>query len=185
MLGPAKALEREGWSVTYLGVDENGMVSPDAVAEAIMEKTALVSVMAANNEVGTLQPITAIGAICAARGVLFHNDLAQAVAYVDMNVEKDNIHLASLSAHKAYGPKGVGALYYDLAGHVYALHQFTVWRWAGEKYPARNAKRCGHCRHGGRLCGFRGLAAPATQLGSCLCARSLNIYCCRRRRELA
>jgi cysteine desulfurase len=111
VLEPARALEREGWSVTYIGVDDNGRVSPDAIAEAIMDNTALVSVMAANNEVGTLQPITAIGALCAARGVLFHTDLAQAVCYVDINVERDSIHLASLSAHKAHGPKGVGALY--------------------------------------------------------------------------
>lgn len=111
VLEPAKALEREGWSVTYVAVDENGRVSPDAIAEAITEKTALVSVMAANNEVGTLQPTAAIGAICASRGVLFHTDLAQAIAYVDVDVERDNIHLASLSAHKAYGPKGMGALY--------------------------------------------------------------------------
>jgi cysteine desulfurase len=111
VLEPAKALEREGWSVTYVAVDENGKVSPDAIAEAITEKTALVSVMAANNEVGTLQPIAAIGALCAAREVLFHTDLAQAIAYIDVNVDRDNIHLASLSAHKAYGPKGMGALY--------------------------------------------------------------------------
>ncbi|MGJ5065238.1 cysteine desulfurase family protein [Bradyrhizobium oligotrophicum] len=111
VLEPARALEREGWSITYVGVDENGRVSPDAIAEAITEKTALVSVMAANNEVGTLQPIAAIGALCAARGVLFHSDLAQAIAHVDVNVDRDNIHLASLSAHKAYGPKGMGALY--------------------------------------------------------------------------
>jgi len=111
VLEPARALEREGWSVTYIKVDENGRVSPDAIADAITDQTALVSVMGANNEVGTLQPIKAIGALCAARGVLFHSDLAQVIAYVDVDVERDNVHLASLSAHKAYGPKGIGALY--------------------------------------------------------------------------
>ena len=111
VLEPARALEREGWRITYLDVDEYGRVSSDAVAEALMDDTAIVSVMAANNEVGTLQPISAIGALCAARGVLFHSDLAQIIAYGDINVERDNIHLASLSAHKTYGPKGIGALY--------------------------------------------------------------------------
>ncbi|WP_316979540.1 cysteine desulfurase DndA [Shumkonia mesophila] len=111
VLEPVRALECEGWCITYLDVDNNGRVSADAIADTLREDTALVSVMAANNEVGTLQPLAAIGALCAARGVLFHSDLAQLTAYGDVNVERDNIHLASLSAHKAYGPKGVGALY--------------------------------------------------------------------------
>jgi cysteine desulfurase len=92
-------------------VDEAGRVSVDAIADAITDETTLVSVMAANNEVGTLQPIRAIGELCEARGVLFHSDLAQVVAYGTVDVERDHIHLASLSAHKAYGPKGIGALY--------------------------------------------------------------------------
>ncbi|HXQ48070.1 MAG TPA: cysteine desulfurase DndA [Caulobacteraceae bacterium] len=111
VLEPARALEREGWRVTFVGVDELGQVAPEAIEEAITDETALVSVMAANNEVGTVQPIREIGALCASRGVLFHTDLAQLVAYGDVDVDRDNIHLASLSAHKAYGPKGVGALY--------------------------------------------------------------------------
>ena len=111
VLGPFRALEAEGWAVTYLDVDEDGRASPDDVAAAIRPDTALVSVMAANNEVGTLQPVRAIGEACAARGVTFHSDLAQVVAYGGVEVERDGIHLASLSAHKAYGPKGIGALY--------------------------------------------------------------------------
>jgi len=111
IIEPARALEREGWRVTYLSVDEFGQVSVEAVVAAIADDTALVSVMAANNEVGTLQPIGAIGAICAERGVLFHTDAAQIMAYGAIDVERDNIHLASISAHKAYGPKGAGALY--------------------------------------------------------------------------
>lgn len=111
VLEPMRALESQGWQVTYLPVDETGRVEPDAVAAAITLETALVSVMTANNEVGTIQPIKAIGGVCADRGVLFHTDLAQALAYSRVDVEKDGIHLASLSAHKAYGPKGIGALY--------------------------------------------------------------------------
>ena len=111
ILEPARALEREGWRVSYIPVDENCRVSVSAIAECLSDETALVSVMAANNEVGSLQPIRDIGALCAERGVLFHTDLAQIIAYGDVDVERDNIHLASLSAHKAYGPKGIGALY--------------------------------------------------------------------------
>jgi cysteine desulfurase len=111
VLEPARSLERDGWDVTYLPVDETGLVSISDVEVSIREDTALVSIMAANNEVGTIQPIREIGAICAARGILFHSDLAQIVAYGDVDVGRDNIHLASMSAHKAYGPKGVGALY--------------------------------------------------------------------------
>ena len=83
----------------------------DQVERALSEETALVSVMGANNEVGSLQPIADIGALCAERGVLFHCDAAQIAAYSSLNVERDNIHIASLSGHKAYGPKGVGAIY--------------------------------------------------------------------------
>jgi cysteine desulfurase len=111
VLEPARSLEREGWEVTYLPVDDTGRVSVSDVEAALRHDTALVSIMAANNEVGTIQPISEIGAICASRDVLFHTDLAQIIAYGDIDVERDNISLASISAHKAYGPKGVGALY--------------------------------------------------------------------------
>ena len=111
ILGPVRALERDGWLVTFVPVDETGQVSVEAIANAITRDTALVSVMAANNEVGTLQPIRTIGELCEARGVLFHSDLAQIIAHSAVDVERDHIHLASLSAHKTYGPKGIGALY--------------------------------------------------------------------------
>ena len=111
ILDTCKRLEKEGYSVTYLDVTKEGFVEPDAVKNAITDKTILVSVMLANNEVGTIQPIREIGAICRSKGVLFHTDAVQGIGKTDFNVQNMNVDLASMTAHKIYGPKGIGALY--------------------------------------------------------------------------
>ncbi|MBI2394861.1 MAG: IscS subfamily cysteine desulfurase [Deltaproteobacteria bacterium] len=111
VLDTCKRLEKDGYEVTYLDVDRYGMVDPDAVAKAIGPKTLLVSVMLANNEVGTVQPIAEIGKITRAKGVLFHSDAVQGIGKVPFDVNAMHVDLASITAHKMYGPKGVGALF--------------------------------------------------------------------------
>jgi cysteine desulfurase len=111
VLDSCKRLEREGFEITYLPVDATGQVDPEAVRAAITDKTILVSVMLANNEVGTIQPIEAIGAITREKGVLLHCDAVQGIGKTAFNVAKMNVDLASITAHKIYGPKGCGALY--------------------------------------------------------------------------
>src|SRR5450631_3966119 len=111
VLDTCKRLEKYGYEVTYLPVQKDGRIDLEDLKRAMDDKTILVSIMTANNEIGALQPIREIGALCHERGVLFHTDAVQAIGKVPFNVIQDNVDLASITAHKLYGPKGVGALY--------------------------------------------------------------------------
>lgn len=111
VLHTLKKLEKEGFEVTLLDVHSNGIVTPQQVADAIRDDTALVTIMYANNEIGTVQPIREIGEICRSRGVPFHTDAVQAMGHVSVDTKRDNIDMLSFSAHKFHGPKGVGVLY--------------------------------------------------------------------------
>jgi cysteine desulfurase len=134
-----KFLERKGFSVTYLPVDGYGLVDPDDVRKAVTDKTILISVMHANNEVGTIEPITEIGKIAKETGIYFHTDAVQTVGHIPVNVNELGVDLLSMSVHKLYGPKGVGALYIrkgtKLVSHMHGGGQERERRASTENVP--------------------------------------------------
>ncbi len=121
VLHTLKKLEKQGFTITLLPVHSDGFVRVEELREAIREDTALVTIMYANNEIGTIQPIAEIGAVCHQRGVLFHTDAVQAVGHVPIDVQAENIDMLSLSAHKFHGPKGIGVLYARKGISLYTL----------------------------------------------------------------
>jgi len=140
LLHPCGYLERQGFEVTYLPVDENGLVDPQDLTSALREDTALVSVMLANNDVGTIQPLAEVCSIAGAREVLVHTDAVQAVGKIPVSVEKLGVDMLSFSGHKLYGPKGIGALYVrrgsPLTPLLYGGHQERRLRPGTENVPA-------------------------------------------------
>jgi cysteine desulfurase len=133
VLEPCRFLQTQGFDVTYLPVDKYGMIDPKTIEKAITKKTILISVMYANNEVGTVEPVIEIGNIAKSKGIYFHTDAVQAVGHVPLNVEGLNVDLLSVSAHKLSGPKGVGALY------VRAGTKITSFLHGGEQEHALRA----------------------------------------------
>ena len=183
ILDTCKRLEKEGFEVTYLGVGKDGLVDPDDVKNAITDKTILVSVMLANNEIGTVQPLEEIGKITRERGVLLHTDAVQGVGKVPFDVQKMNVDLASLTAHKMYGPKGVGALYVRRSKPRVRLVAQMDGGGHERGMRSRDAQRAGHrrLRQGVRDL-MRGGQRPrtlASWLSASACAASFRAHSTR------
>ena len=146
VLNPAKSLERQGFRVTYLPVTSEGLVLPEALEAAICPDTALVSVMYANNEVGTIQPVEELAEICRMHGVWFHTDAVQAAGHVEIDLTKLQADFLSVSAHKFHSPKGCGFLYVK---NGFRARESVGGRRAGKRKARRNRKCSRHRWHGG------------------------------------
>ncbi len=140
ILDTCKRLEKQGFEVTYLPVGKDGRVDPQAVANAITDKTILVSIMLANNEIGTVQPLEEIGKITRPKGILFHSDAVQGIGKVDFDVQKMNLDLVSITAHKMYGPKGVGALWVRRGRQDHVAKAGDTWASLAAAYGVREKK---------------------------------------------
>jgi cysteine desulfurase len=162
VLEPCRFLQTQGFDVTYLPVDKYGMIDPKTIEKAITKKTILISVMYANNEVGTVEPVIEIGNIAKSKGIYFHTDAVQAVGHVPLNVEGLNVDLLSVSAHKLSGPKGVGALY------VRAGTKITSFLHGGEQEHALRAST-------ENVTGIVGLGKAAEIAGGEIAAESKRI----------
>ena len=181
VLEPCRTLEREGFGVTRVPPAASGIVALDAIASALRPETILVSVMAANNEVGTLQPIAEIGRLCRERGIIFHSDAVQAAGRVPVDVDAWGVDLMSLSAHKMYGPKGVGALYVRKSRKPRLRLQPQMEGGGQEKgLPLGHVERAGNRRPRRRRArGRRRAARTERRSGSARCATGCSMACDR------